>query len=212
MDTGRLSSREDRWKLDTCDANCRQRICRFAADRGKAFPSSRPEIARKRGQDMPESLYRDEIILAITKFASTKRESTTTPRSLRARRETKIVLSLLTARDIPGSSNPAKQNIPAIGQKLATVTRKQNTIIQNHIWTLFGLMASNCASNTNMEILQKFQNKYLGIIVNAPWYVTNDTLHHDLNVPTLDTRLKDSARDTPIGRRNIPTYSRKHAD
>jgi len=30
-----------------------------------------------------------------------------------------------------------------------------------------------------MEMIQRFQNEYL----NAPWYVTNDTLHHDLNVP-----------------------------
>jgi len=38
-------------------------------------------------------------------------------------------------------------------------------------------------SNSNIKILQRFQNKYLRIIVNAPWYVINDTLHHDLNVP-----------------------------
>jgi len=34
-----------------------------------------------------------------------------------------------------------------------------------------------------MEIIQRFQSKYFRIILNAPWYVTNDTLHHDLNVP-----------------------------
>jgi len=39
------------------------------------------------------------------------------------------------------------------------------------------------ASNSNIEILQRFQNKYLRIVVDAPWYVTNDTLHHHLNVP-----------------------------
>jgi len=30
-------------------------------------------------------------------------------------------------------------------------------------------------------MLQRFQNKILRIIVDIPWYVTNDTLHHDLN-------------------------------
>jgi len=40
-----------------------------------------------------------------------------------------------------------------------------------------------------MEIIQRFQNKYLGIIVNAP-YVTNDTLHHDLNVPYVRDEIK----------------------
>jgi len=33
-----------------------------------------------------------------------------------------------------------------------------------------------------VEILPRFRNKYLRIIVNAPWYVTNDILRHDLNV------------------------------
>jgi len=31
-------------------------------------------------------------------------------------------------------------------------------------------------------MLQKFQNKYLRIIINAVWYITNDILHYDLNV------------------------------
>jgi len=33
-----------------------------------------------------------------------------------------------------------------------------------------------------MEIIQRFPNKYFTIIVNAPCYVTDDTLRHDLNV------------------------------
>jgi len=37
-------------------------------------------------------------------------------------------------------------------------------------------------SNSNIEILQRFQNIILRIIVDAPWYVTNDSLHQDLNV------------------------------
>jgi len=36
----------------------------------------------------------------------------------------------------------------------------------------------------------KIQNKYFRIIVNAPWYVTNDTLHHDLNVPYVRDEIK----------------------
>jgi len=50
--------------------------------------------------------------------------------------------------------------------------------------------------NSGIEILQKFQNKYLRIILSIPWYVTKlytmiSTYH------TLETKLKDSARDTP---------------
>jgi len=38
--------------------------------------------------------------------------------------------------------------------------------------------------------IQRFQNKYLRIIVNVPWYVTNDALHHDLNVPYVKDEIK----------------------
>jgi len=53
--------------------------------------------------------------------------------------------------------------------------------ILEQIWTC-GIQLCGTAFNSNVEIIQRFQNKYLGIIVNAPCYVTNDTLHHDLNV------------------------------
>jgi len=39
----------------------------------------------------------------------------------------------------------------------------------------------NTAFNSIIEILQRFRNEYLRIIVNAPWYVSNDTSHHDVN-------------------------------
>jgi len=45
-------------------------------------------------------------------------------------------------------------------------------------------------SNSNIEILERFRNRYLKIIINAPWYVTNDTLHHDLNVPYVRDEIK----------------------
>jgi hypothetical protein len=31
--------------------------------------------------------------------------------------------------------------------------------------------------------MQRSQSKILRMITNAPWYVTNQTLHEDLNVP-----------------------------
>jgi len=37
-------------------------------------------------------------------------------------------------------------------------------------------------SNSNIEISQRFQDRYLRIIVKASCYITNDTLHRDLNV------------------------------
>jgi len=50
-------------------------------------------------------------------------------------------------------------------------------------------MASSREFDSNVEILQRFQNKYLRIIVNAPWYV-NDTLHHDLDVPHVRDEIR----------------------
>jgi len=41
-----------------------------------------------------------------------------------------------------------------------------------------------------VEILERFQKKYLKIIVNAPWHVTNDILHHDLNVSYVRDEIK----------------------
>jgi len=68
------------------------------------------------------------------------------------------------------------------------------------IWA-YGVQLWGAASNSNIEILQRFQ-----IIVN----VSNDALHRTILTyhTKLETRLKDSARDTSLARRNIPTYSR----
>lgn len=51
------------------------------------------------------------------------------------------------------------------------------------------------APKQNLKILQTFQNTTLRIITGAPWYVRNDQLHKDLEIPTITTtvtRLKDS--------------------
>jgi len=58
-------------------------------------------------------------------------------------------------------------------------------------------------SNSNIEIIQRFQNKYLGIIVSAPCYVTKDTLHHDLNVPYVRDEIKKLSQRYA---ENIPIY------
>ena len=38
---------------------------------------------------------------------------------------------------------------------------------------------------SNIEILQRFQNTVLRVLVNAPWYVPKGLIHRDLNVPTV---------------------------
>jgi hypothetical protein len=50
------------------------------------------------------------------------------------------------------------------------------------IWT-YGIELWGCASISNIAIMQRYQSKILRTITNAPWYVTNQTLHTDLQIP-----------------------------
>lgn len=52
------------------------------------------------------------------------------------------------------------------------------------IWT-YGIQLWGTASHSNIEIIQRFQNKMLRIITNAPWFITNEQLHHDLKINTV---------------------------
>ena len=50
------------------------------------------------------------------------------------------------------------------------------------IWT-YGIELWETASNSYIEILQRFQSKVLCPITKAPFYVTNKNLHKDLKIP-----------------------------
>ena len=52
------------------------------------------------------------------------------------------------------------------------------------IWT-YGIPLWGTASQSNIEILQRLQNKILRMVTNAPWYVPNHVLHSDLQIPTI---------------------------
>ena len=56
------------------------------------------------------------------------------------------------------------------------------------IWT-YGIQLWGTASNSNIEILHRFQSKTLRSLINAPWYVTNETIHRDLKIPTVKEEL-----------------------
>jgi hypothetical protein len=49
-----------------------------------------------------------------------------------------------------------------------------------------------CSSKSNITIMQGSQSKILRI-TNAPWYVTNQTLHEDLNVPYITEVIQESS-------------------
>jgi hypothetical protein len=46
----------------------------------------------------------------------------------------------------------------------------------------YGLELWGCASKSNISIIQRSQSKALRMIVDAPWYVSNATLHADLGI------------------------------
>jgi hypothetical protein len=49
------------------------------------------------------------------------------------------------------------------------------------IWT-YGLELWGCAIKSNISIIQRSKSKILRMIVDAPWYVSNATLHPDLGI------------------------------
>jgi hypothetical protein len=51
------------------------------------------------------------------------------------------------------------------------------TIIKPN-WT-YGIELWGCASKSSIAIMQRSKSKMLRMITNAPWYITNQTLHED---------------------------------
>ena len=49
------------------------------------------------------------------------------------------------------------------------------------VWT-YGIQLWGCAAQSTIAVIQRFQNKVLRDIVNAPWYIRNTDLHRDLNM------------------------------
>jgi hypothetical protein len=52
------------------------------------------------------------------------------------------------------------------------------------VWT-YGVRLWGCAKKTSIDIIQRYQNKVLRCLVNAPWYARNNDIHRDLGVETV---------------------------
>lgn len=61
------------------------------------------------------------------------------------------------------------------------------------IWT-YGIQLWGTASNSNIEILQRFQSKVLRNIVNAPWYVPNSIIQNDLKMISVREEIKNYSK------------------
>lgn len=50
----------------------------------------------------------------------------------------------------------------------------------------------------------------LRIITNAPWFVINDILHHDLNIPTVKEEIESKSKTHRDKIRNHPNFLARH--
>jgi hypothetical protein len=54
-------------------------------------------------------------------------------------------------------------------------------------------MEWGCASKTHIDMMQRSQSKILRTITNAPWYVSNQTIHVDLHVPFIKDVIQEKS-------------------
>lgn len=52
------------------------------------------------------------------------------------------------------------------------------------IW-MYGCQIWGTASESSLSKMQRVQSKILRGISNAPWYITNESIHIDLNIPSV---------------------------
>jgi len=61
------------------------------------------------------------------------------------------------------------------------------------VWT-YGIQLWGCTKQSNIDIIQRFQNKVLGNIVDAPWYMRNADLHRDLQMEMVTNEIGKFAK------------------
>ena len=77
------------------------------------------------------------------------------------------------------------------------------------IWT-YGIQLWATASNSSIEILERFQSKVLRIITDAPWYVPNTMLRRDLQVLSVKQEAKKLQHQLPSPARQPPQQAGKN--
>jgi hypothetical protein len=55
---------------------------------------------------------------------------------------------------------------------------------------MYRIQLWGCAKPSNTKIIQRLQSKVLRTITNAPWCVSNYTLHNDLQIPFITEEIK----------------------
>jgi hypothetical protein len=68
-----------------------------------------------------------------------------------------------------------------------------------------GAQLWGCSKLSNINIIQRFQNKVLRGIVDAPWYVRHSGLHRDLNMESVTDIIKKMAQNHEWRLHKYPT-------
>ena len=79
-----------------------------------------------------------------------------------------------------------------IGRKSQLTTENKlllYKVILKPIWS-YGVQLWGCAKPSNTKILQRIQSKILRIAFNAPWHISNKTLHADSGIPPVEDEIK----------------------
>jgi len=78
--------------------------------------------------------------------------------------------------------------------KVAVITGKKKLLVYKATlkptWT-YGVQLWGSASNSNIEILERFQSKVLRIITDAPWFVPNAVIIRDLQVLSVRQEVRN---------------------
>jgi hypothetical protein len=89
----------------------------------------------------------------------------------------------------PATQLKSTTHVMALRTKMQIFSRRQDFNIQMHIKADLdaGIQLWGCAKPSNTKRIQRLQSNVLRAITKAPWYVSNYTLHNDLQIPFILT-------------------------
>jgi hypothetical protein len=89
-----------------------------------------------------------------------------------------------------------KQMYWLMGRRLALSTHNKLVLYKQILKSVltYGTQLRRCTKPGNTAITQRFQNKVLRNIVDAPWYVRNADLHRDLKMEMVTAEIRRFAR------------------
>ena len=83
-----------------------------------------------------------------------------------------------------------KGTLCIISTKHSEAVFLQTIIFFQVVRRTYGIQLWGCTKQSNIDIIQRFQNKLLRHMVSAPWYVRNNDLHRDLQVDVVSNEIQ----------------------